>query len=97
MIGSRDWGVGVDVAVEAADRIGAAPGACAGLTELFFSEWHDDAERAIDICRTCAVQAPCLQIALARREPHGVWGGRVFRDGVPLDAPPKRGRPAKAA
>ena len=27
------------------------------------------------ICRTCAVCAPCLEYAIAIREPHGIWGG----------------------
>jgi WhiB family redox-sensing transcriptional regulator len=27
------------------------------------------------ICATCPVIGPCLDYALATREPHGVWGG----------------------
>jgi WhiB family redox-sensing transcriptional regulator len=27
------------------------------------------------ICATCPVIQPCLDYALATREPHGVWGG----------------------
>lgn len=27
------------------------------------------------ICATCPVLGPCLDYALATREPHGVWGG----------------------
>lgn len=27
------------------------------------------------ICATCPVIGPCLDFALATREPHGVWGG----------------------
>lgn len=27
------------------------------------------------ICATCPVIEPCLDYALATREPHGVWGG----------------------
>lgn len=36
---------------------------------------HPSVERAIAICRTCPVIDLCLQDALSRREPHGVWGG----------------------
>jgi WhiB family redox-sensing transcriptional regulator len=32
--------------------------------------------RAKDICRTCPVKSPCLEYALAIREPHGIWGGK---------------------
>ena len=28
------------------------------------------------ICGRCPVREPCLDYALAIREPHGVWGGR---------------------
>lgn len=27
------------------------------------------------ICARCPVREPCLEYALANREPHGVWGG----------------------
>ena len=33
-------------------------------------------DAAKDICRTCAVRQPCLDYAVAIREPHGIWGGR---------------------
>ena len=78
-------------------RVEVTHAACAGLTELFFSDEHDDAVRAIEVCGSCGAQVACLEGARAQREPCGVWGGRVFRDGIALDAPPKRGRPAKAA
>ena len=31
--------------------------------------------RAKEICRTCPVKAPCLDYAIAIKEPHGIWGG----------------------
>jgi WhiB family transcriptional regulator, redox-sensing transcriptional regulator len=31
--------------------------------------------RAKAICATCAVRRPCLDYAIAIREPHGIWGG----------------------
>lgn len=56
---------------------------CHGQSELFFGpsgfERRDDRaereERAKAICRTCAVQIVCLEVALARGEEHGIWGG----------------------
>jgi len=32
-------------------------------------------EEAKAVCRRCPVEAVCLERALERREPHGVWGG----------------------
>lgn len=31
--------------------------------------------RAKAICASCSVREPCLEYALAIREPHGIWGG----------------------
>ena len=31
--------------------------------------------RAKEICGLCPVRRPCLDYALAIREPHGIWGG----------------------
>lgn len=33
-----------------------------------------DTDKALAICNTCPVQAPCA--ATGRREPLGIWGGR---------------------
>ena len=65
------------------------------LTELFFSEQLDDIARAKAMCTGCQVQEPCLELALQRREPWGVWGGQLFLNGVILPYKRKRGRPPK--
>ncbi|MEL7209119.1 MAG: WhiB family transcriptional regulator [Actinomycetota bacterium] len=31
--------------------------------------------QAKEICQSCAVREPCLDYAVAIREPHGIWGG----------------------
>lgn len=31
--------------------------------------------RAKEICSLCPVRRPCLDYAIAIREPHGIWGG----------------------
>lgn len=36
------------------------------------------------LCLGCPLRAPCLQGAIERREPWGVWGGQVFRRGEPV-------------
>ncbi|MGH9104230.1 MAG: WhiB family transcriptional regulator [Acidimicrobiales bacterium] len=66
------------------------------LTELFFSDDLDDIDLAKAICSTCALVTPCLQRALARREPAGVWGGQLFAEGQVIPRKRKRGRPPKA-
>lgn len=35
------------------------------------------ARQALAICAGCPVQDPCLEWALAVREPYGIWGGRT--------------------
>lgn len=67
----------------------------ASMTALFFSEQIDDIARAKQICELCPVQEPCLEAALTRREPWGVWGGQLFFNGKILAQKRKRGRPPK--
>ena len=45
------------------------------LTPLFFSDENIDIARAKAICTRCALSASCLDGALEREEPWGVWGG----------------------
>ena len=65
------------------------------LTQLFFSEQLDDIARAKAICSGCEVREPCFEGARARREPYGVWGGRLFLKGKVLAVKRPRGRPPK--
>jgi WhiB family redox-sensing transcriptional regulator len=65
------------------------------LTGLFFSEQIDDIARAKTVCSACELQVTCLDGAMARREPWGVWGGQLFANGKILAQKRKRGRPPK--
>jgi WhiB family redox-sensing transcriptional regulator len=65
------------------------------LVDLFFSEQLDDILRAKAFCQECAVRQPCLEAAVARREPWGVWGGELFANGKVLAHKRRRGRPPK--
>ena len=67
------------------------------LLDLFFSEQLDDIARAKQFCRGCEVRAECLEAALDRREPWGVWGGELLANGKVLAQKRKRGRPPKVA
>ena len=62
---------------------------------LFFSEELEDIAAAKRICATCPVLEQCLEGALARKEPLGVWGGQLFQNGRILLANRRRGRPPK--
>ena len=75
---------------EAACRDGAA-----SLTSAFFSEELQEIARAKSICAECPAMLTCLEGAIARREPWGVWGGQMFINGKILATKRRRGRPPK--
>ena len=80
---------------EPLDRSLAACNDGTGLTALFFSEDLYDIARAKHLCGTCPVKTRCLDGALERREPWGVWGGELFLNGHVLAQKRRRGRPPK--
>jgi WhiB family redox-sensing transcriptional regulator len=61
--------------------------------QLWFSDRPADLELAKAHCRPCPLRGPCLDGALARREPHGVWGGEIFEQGRVTARKAPRGRP----
>jgi WhiB family redox-sensing transcriptional regulator len=63
--------------------------------EVFFAESPADVEAAKALCVGCPVRQACLEGALARREPWGVWGGQLFIAGVVVARKRPRGRPRK--
>ncbi|WP_334144292.1 WhiB family transcriptional regulator [Rhabdothermincola sp.] len=67
----------------------------ASLAAVFFSEELQDIARAKTICSACPVILECLEGAIARREPWGVWGGQLFLNGKILATKRRRGRPPK--
>ena len=64
------------------------------LVELFFSEDLHDIARAKHLCSSCSLRLRCLQGALERAEPCGVWGGELFDNGR-VAHKRRRGRPPK--
>ena len=62
---------------------------------LWFAESPVDVELAKTLCGACPVRAECLDGALAREEPWGVWGGELFDQGVVVAYKRPRGRPRK--
>jgi len=67
------------------------------MAGLFFSDELQDIARAKQICAKCPVLAECLEGAIERREPWGVWGGQLFLNGRVLVSKRRRGRPPKVA
>jgi len=65
------------------------------MTDLFFSDEIPAIRAAKAICGSCPLAAPCLAGAAQRREPWGVWGGELFKDGKVLAVKRPRGRPPK--
>jgi WhiB family redox-sensing transcriptional regulator len=69
---------------------------CADDPELFFAEAPADVEAAKALCQGCRARAACLEGALDRREPWGVWGGELLLRGVIVPRKRPRGRPRKS-
>lgn len=70
--------------------------ACAAVGPApFFSDDMDLVTLAKQVCASCPLRAQCLAGALERAEPHGVWGGELFSDGVVIERKRPRGRPRK--
>jgi WhiB family transcriptional regulator, redox-sensing transcriptional regulator len=65
------------------------------LTDVFFSPEPQDIARAKRLCLGCPALIPCLEGALERREPCGVWGGQLFHNGTIVTTKRRRGRPPK--
>lgn len=63
--------------------------------DLWFAEDPRDLERAKAMCAECPLRAQCLQAALDRSEPWGVWGGEIFERGAVIARKRPRGRPRK--
>lgn len=65
------------------------------LSHLFFSHNDIEIDRSKAICTTCGMQQACLDGAIERAEPHGVWGGQLMHNGHPVARRVQRGRPPK--
>lgn len=65
--------------------------------EIFFSEFPETIAIAQAVCATCPLQRSCLEGALSRNEPWGVWGGAIVDKGRVIAEKRIAGRPSTAA
>lgn len=56
--------------------------------DAWYGETREDVEEAKAACARCPQRSACLQAALDRHEPAGIWGGERFRKGRPYVATP---------
>ena len=63
-----------------------------GLLDVFFSEAPGKIAQAKSICAKCPIRESCLEDALENREPCGVWGGELIRNGHVLTHRKRRHR-----
>jgi WhiB family redox-sensing transcriptional regulator len=61
--------------------------------ETFFAESQAEISYAKALCGECPMRAKCLEGALSRAEPCGIWGGELFEDGKVIQAKRSAGRP----
>ncbi len=66
-----------------------------GDADLWFAESPAELELAKALCVQCPLRAHCLQAALERAEPWGVWGGEILDRGAVIARKRPRGRPRK--
>ncbi|BAH54691.1 WhiB family transcriptional regulator [Rhodococcus opacus] len=63
--------------------------------DLWFADSPTELEQAKALCASCPIRSRCLDAALDRGEPWGVWGGEIFDQGVVIARKRGRGRPRK--
>lgn len=85
----------LDITTESWHALAACASENAVSNDIFFSEELQDIAAAKTICAGCPVIAECLEGAIDRREPWGVWGGQLFMNGKVLMVKRRRGRPPK--
>lgn len=88
---------GVRVLAPTPDRTDARGGLPCQENEadLWFAELPAEVEEAKALCAPCPIRQACLDGALRRGEPWGVWGGQLVLRGVVVARKRPRGRPRK--
>lgn len=94
--GGGDSATALGSLLDAAPRAGLDLPCRSGDADNWFAEAPAELEQAKALCAQCPIQAECLEGALRRGEPWGVWGGEIFERGAVIPRKRPRGRPSKA-
>lgn len=63
--------------------------------DLFFADSDVEIAIAKSLCGACPMKSACLEGAISRAEPCGVWGGELLEDGKVIARKRRPGRPAR--
>jgi WhiB family redox-sensing transcriptional regulator len=63
--------------------------------EIFFADSDVEIAMAKSLCSACPMKSACLEGAISRSEPCGVWGGELIEDGAVIARKRRPGRPAR--
>ncbi len=66
-----------------------------GDPDMWFADNPTQLEQAKALCADCPIRLQCLNEALEREEPWGVWGGEILERGAVIARKRPRGRPRK--
>ncbi len=69
---------------------------CSAAPGLFFADDPCSIAQAKRMCASCQARAACLDGALQRGEPWGIWGGELLLNGAVVGIKRRRGRPRKS-
>ena len=84
------------MSIETCEEIGLPSVPChVNDADLWFAETPSELEQAKMLCADCPIRRECLNSALEREEPWGVWGGEIFERGTIVARKRPRGRPRK--
>ena len=89
------WAEGLDAKIGISDISNAdyALPCHSAEPDTFFADDNATITYAKSLCGPCPLKAACLEGALSRGEPAGVWGGELFDNGEIIAARRTVGRP----
>ena len=94
--GWADQYIGLDDVTYASDSAKAFTLPCHNADpDLFFADSDLEISLAKSLCGGCPMKAQCLEGAIDRSEPCGVWGGELIEDGAVIARKRRPGRPAR--
>ncbi len=94
--GWADQYIGLDDVTYTSDNAKAFTLPCHNADpETFFADSDLEIAFAKSLCGACPMKAACLEGAIDRAEPCGVWGGELIEDGAVIARKRRPGRPAR--